>query len=135
LASRSLHIATLEDARGYTIGAYVGDARGIYLRDKGFNVETVPSDALNPRKLLAGRIDLWVSTPLAAQQNLVPNGWAATIVPLLTFHRVEHYLACNPTVSASLVDRLNAALTAMSEDGTVAAIEHRYEGWPQPPAQ
>ncbi|PIL46293.1 hypothetical protein CR105_04185 [Massilia eurypsychrophila] len=41
------------------------------------------------------------------------SGWQTKIVPVLTFNRVEVYLACNLAVPAALVDKINAAMEAM----------------------
>jgi polar amino acid transport system substrate-binding protein len=132
LAERHFHLAQLDDARSLRIGTYNADARDTFLRSKGFEVDAVNSDELNPRKLLAGRIDLWATGPYEAHTLLVTNAWTDRIVPVLTFQRVELYLACNPQVPGVVVDRLDRALTAIGKDGTAAAIDRRYERWPSP---
>ena len=53
--------ATLEDARPLRIGSYNGDVRALYLEKLGFKVDSTQDDFTNPKKLLAGRIDLWVT--------------------------------------------------------------------------
>lgn len=131
LADRQFRLASLEDARGLRIGTYNADVRDVYLRSKHFRVETAVNDALNPRKLLHGRIDLWASGPYEANAQLVANGLTEKIVPVLTFNRVELYLACHPSVSSEVVERLNVILNAMDSDGTSSAIERRYEHWPR----
>ena len=131
LAERKFHIKTLEDARPLRIGTYNADVRDTYLRDKKFNIDTSSTDAANPRKLLAGRIDLWASGPFEARSQLEANGWTDKIVPVLTFKRVELYLACNPAVPSEDINRMNATLQAMDSDGTSAAIDRRYENWPK----
>lgn len=130
LAERQLHLNNLEDARALRIGTYNADVRDVYLRNKGFHVDTAPNDALNPRKLLMGRIDLWASGPFEANSQILANGWVNRIVPVLTFNRVELYLACNAALSGEVVDRLNVIVNAMNNDGSASQIERRYERWP-----
>lgn len=133
LADRDIHLTTLEDARPYRIGTYNADVRDTYLRGKGFHVDTVDSDALNPPKLLRNRIDLWASGPYEAAAQIIANGWSTQIVPVLTFNRVDLYLACNLATPDELVDRLNVILNSMANDGTSSWIDRRYEHWPQQP--
>lgn len=120
---------TLDDARQLRIGTYNGDARDVFLRERGFKVDAAPSDLINPEKLLMGRIDLWAASLRRGSAVLQQNGWTGRIVPVLVFRRVDVYLACHPNVSDALVARMNAALEAMGKDGTMKRIEKKYEGW------
>jgi polar amino acid transport system substrate-binding protein len=125
-ADHKFILRTLDDARSLRIGTYNGDARDEFLRTRGFNVEPVQSDASNPKKLLLNRIDLW-AVGLRTGSSLPPElGGNGEIIPLLTFHRVKVYLACNPTVPDALIDRMNATLDAMRRDGTFARLERKY---------
>jgi polar amino acid transport system substrate-binding protein len=126
-AARNLRLNGLEDARPYKIGTYNADVRDSYLRNKGFDVDTASSDMVNPRKLAAGRIDLWATGPVAARAILAEQGLADKIVPVLTFNRVALYLACNLGMSRSVVDKLNATLQGMDADGAAAKIDARYD--------
>lgn len=123
-------LATLDDARPYLIGAYNGDVREQYLRGRGFRVETVVADSLNAKKLILGRIDLWVSGRFDGAALIEQSGSSGRIVPLLNFYRSELYLACNPKVPDSLIDKLNVLLGVMARDGSANAIDARYANWP-----
>lgn len=125
-AERTYPIASIEDARKYRIGAYNGDVRSEALIAQGFIVDTVQDKLANPRKLLAGRIDLWASSVRVGEAIVAEHGWSGQIVPVLTFKRTELYLACNPAVPDALVARMNAALRAMNSEGVSAAIERKY---------
>lgn len=66
----AFHWATFEDLKGMSIGAiheyYYGETFTEYERSGRIYVERVPSDEINFRKLLAGRIDLYpVASPNA----------------------------------------------------------------------
>jgi polar amino acid transport system substrate-binding protein len=129
-AGRKYDVQTLDDARRLRIGTYNGDARDEFLRARGFDVDGAPDNASNPKKLMLGRIDLWAvgvrNNDLSAlAQYAAPE----QIVPVLVFHRVKVYLACNPSVPDAMVERMNAALGAMRKDGTFARLEKKYELW------
>jgi polar amino acid transport system substrate-binding protein len=126
-ADRNLRLRSLEDARPYRIGTYDGDARDQYLRARGFDVDPAPNDLLNPRKLMANRIDFWAASLRRGSAALAGMGYAAKIVPVLTFNHIQVYLACNRAVPDALVARMGAALESMEHDGTLERIVHRYD--------
>jgi len=126
-ADRKLKLRSLEDARRYRIGTYNGDARDQFLRERNFDVDSAPSDLVNPRKLMAGRIDLWAASLGASSNTLEQLGYAGKVAPVLVFNRIHTYLACNRAVPDSLVARMNEALAAMERDGTARAIRQRYD--------
>ncbi|MFP5393456.1 MAG: substrate-binding periplasmic protein [Gammaproteobacteria bacterium] len=128
-ADRSYALRTLEDARSLRIGTYNGDARDEYLRTRGFNVDPAPTDSINPRKLLANRIDLWAAVIRRDPQSMEQHKLAGQIVPVLVFNRVRVYLACNTGVPDALIDKMNAALELMNRDGTARRIDAKYEHW------
>jgi len=131
-ADHSFPLRSLEDARKLRIGTYNGDARDEFLRTRGFNVDPVSNDQVNPQKLLLNRIDLWAVAMRRDSSGLSDQPWADKVVPLLVFNRVQVYLACNLAMPDALVERLNAALADMRRDGTVAKVEHKYEHWAPP---
>ncbi|GAB3432834.1 transporter substrate-binding domain-containing protein [Massilia solisilvae] len=127
-----IRLNTLEDARKYRIGTYNGDARDQYLRERGFQVDPAPNDLINPRKLIMGRIDLWAAAWRHGSLVLGQHGWDKQIAPVLTFNRLRVYLACNRGVPDELVARMNAAVEAMTRDGTMRRIERKYDAWVPP---
>ena len=90
-------------------------------------------DLSNPRKLLLNRIDLWAASLVRGALLISQNGWSEQIVPVLSFHKVDLYLACNPSVPTPLIDKLNATLQGMVRDGTTKTLEKKYARWPLPP--
>jgi len=130
-AGRKYNVHSLDDARKLRIGTYNGDARDEFLRARGFDVDGAPDNASNPKKLLLDRIDLWAvgvrNNDLSAlAQFAAPEA----LVPVLTFHHVKVYLACNPSVPDAMVARMNATLDSMRKDGTFTRLEKKYEQWP-----
>ena len=126
---RDIRLARLEDARKLRIGAYNGDVRGETLQNQGFIVDSVRDNFSNPRKLMAGRIDLWVTSLRTGKSIARELGWPKDIVPVLTFKRTGLYLACHPSVPDALVTKMNAALQAMNREGVSKEIEHRFDFW------
>jgi polar amino acid transport system substrate-binding protein len=125
-----IRLASLDDARRYRIGTYNGDARDHFLRERGFTVDPAPNDMLNPTKLLMGRIDLWAASwRRGGNSVLEQNGWGQKIEPVLTFNRIQVFLACNRAVPDALIARMNAAFDAMGRDGTLRRIERKYGNW------
>ncbi len=121
-------LKTLEDARNYKLGGYQGDAAGDFLVTHKFSVDLAESDKLNPQKLIAGRIDLWIAGmrtgPFVARREGVSN-----IKPVLTFGEAKDYqmyLACNRALPDTLIERLNDLLKHMRADGSMARILARY---------
>ena len=131
-ADRQLRLGSLDDARRYRIGTYNGDARDLYLRARGFDVDPAPNDLLNPRKLMANRIDLWAASIRRGSVAVARMGYEGKIVPVLVFNSVRVYLACNPAVPDALTARLDTALEAMTRDGTLQRIVHRYDDYGLP---
>jgi polar amino acid transport system substrate-binding protein len=131
LADHKFTLNTLEDARKLRIGTYNGDARDEFLRSRGFSVEPVTNDLLNPQKLLLKRIDLWAVGHRTATP-MPQYGWSDKIVPLLVFNRLKIYLACSLATPDDLIARLNAALDEMRRDGTILRIEKKWEHWSAP---
>jgi polar amino acid transport system substrate-binding protein len=126
-----LSLKTLEDARRLRIGTANGDARDEFLRGRGFIVEPVNDDMLNVQKLLMRRIDLWAVSVRHGTRG--PRGLTGSeLAPLLSFHRVQVYLACNHSVPDALIERLNAAVAEMWRDGTMERIGRKYENWAPP---
>jgi polar amino acid transport system substrate-binding protein len=116
----------IESVRRYKIGGYNGDAVAQSLIARGFNVELTPSDDLNPRKLMAGRIDFWATGKylgnyLLKQQNL------SQIKPVMVFNTAFMYLACNLHVDDKTIFHLNMVLQDMQQDGSVARFGKNYQ--------
>lgn len=113
----------LESVRRYKIGGYNGDAIAQYLIARGFNVELTPTDDLNARKLMAGRIDFW-ATGKYLGSYLTKKEKLPQLKPVLVFNTAFMYLACNPHVDNQLIFQLNSTLQGMQQDGSMSRITH-----------
>ena len=114
-----LALQTLDDARPYRIGVFTQDVRELTLRNLGgFKIDTASEDALNARKLIEGRIDLWY-TDLEALQQEEPEQRAKMEI-VLREPAVKLYLACNKEVEDAAIEALNAVL---SEPGSAKGAD------------
>ncbi|WP_018864487.1 MULTISPECIES: substrate-binding periplasmic protein [Thioalkalivibrio] len=121
LGSSDVQVQSLDDLHDYRVGGYRDDAVALYVESHGIEVDTAPNDRLNARKLAADRIDVWVSG-----EHLAP--WYARLEgigelrSLFAFNDTVMSLACHPDTDRDRLDRLQATLDAMREDGRYAAI-------------
>lgn len=125
-ADHPAKVSKLEDIKNDVIGGYLQDVISVWLASQGYRVETVPNDALNPKKLLSGRFNYWASSRPRASSLLAKDKLEALIVPALTFGHTDLYLACNPAVPTATVEDLNTALRRMAEDGSARKIDATY---------
>lgn len=116
-------IRTLDDARSYRVGGVTLDAKAAYLQTLGFErIDLVGDDNLNRAKLLAGRIDLWISG-LYRTSTAENRG---QIKPVFVVREVEYFLACNPETSEKILASLREALSDLQKEGFVKAVMDRY---------
>ncbi len=120
-----IRLRSLDDARPYRIGTYLGDASSNYFVSGGFRIEPAASNRLNPQKLHMGRIDLWPVGRLSGLAMLREQG-LTDLEPVLSFDRADMYLACNRAMPAPQAALLNSTLRTMYQDGTVRAIYASY---------
>lgn len=125
----NLSINNLEDAKKVAhIGTYRDDYKEQLLEQEGFtNLDSTVDDIVNLKKLLAGRIDLWISTtilpgPTCKRAGINPDD----IEPVLTIKKILNYLAFSPQTEDIIVAKWQQALDAMRKDGTVARIHQKY---------
>jgi len=105
-------ISSLEEARPYKIGGYLGDATAAYLIAEGFRVDTASQDAFNAPKLANGRIDFWATGsqlgPYLANQQGIEG-----LVSVVTIKQTVMSLACNKDTDPAIIHRLQTALDAV----------------------
>lgn len=117
-AIKDLHIGTIRDGAG---------ARMLSERGAGI-VELVAGDAVNARKLHAGRIDAWAApwnAILAAQKKagLSPGLLRRGLV----LGRVKVYLAGSLDLDPAVAAAWQAAFSSMRKDGTFELLARKYQ--------
>ena len=120
-----LTLRTLDDARPYKIGGYIGDASVAYLKARNFTLDVASSDRANPPKLRLRRIDLWAVGRLSGLSLLREMG-VGDVEPVFSLIKADMYLSCHPGMDKADVARLNEVLRMMYRDGTIQAIYTRY---------
>jgi polar amino acid transport system substrate-binding protein len=126
-ADKQIRIDSIEQARPFLIGTHLGDSRDEYFRGKGYRVDSVADDHINPQKLLAHRIDLWAASPSRASALLNNPAFREKIVPVLRFNRVDLFLACQLELAPEVLKQMEEALQQMQADGSAKAIVQKYQ--------
>lgn len=122
-ASRDdLHAHSLLDLKGLKIGGYVGDAATAHIKRKGLSVIESLKDEENVTKIKNREIDVWVggkyTLPLLAKKNGVK------LIELFTFNQSIMSLACNITIDAAIISKLQDVLDDMKADGSYGKLLH-----------
>lgn len=123
-------IADLEAAKKVrAIGIYRDDAKGMKLKELGFtNLDEAAKDDVNPQKLIAGRIDLWIcgdkEGPMSAKAAGVDP---AAIEIKVTVSQNELYLVFVKATDPAQVKPWQDAYAALVADGTIAGIVKRWD--------
>ncbi len=123
-----IRIETLEDAKKYVVGGY-RSSQTDYLIELGFpNLEIVPQEKLNIRKLLKGRVDLISSLELTIVARLKDMGLSYDVVEkaILFDGRFDYYLAINQQTSDALVNRMQDAFDKIKQSGAYDKIKNTY---------
>jgi polar amino acid transport system substrate-binding protein len=127
---------SLDDARQVeTIATYRDDAREQFLKQKGFiNLESSPKLISCARKLMEGRVDLWLDSNLTAHQVVQNAGYnPADLEPVLTVKTNHLYIAFSLATADSVVEQWQSALNDMVGDGSYQAIYQRWLPEESPP--
>ena len=126
---RGLQIQSLQDARAVgSIATYKDDVREQLLISMGFkNLDSSKSPTSNLKKLMAGRVDLWLFSNigvfgLARQQGVDPS----ELELVLPFRSYQSYVAISKSTPRAVVKRWQSILDAMVQDGTFFNISRRW---------
>ncbi len=117
-------ISSIDDDRKYVVGGYDGDAVAIYLSQQGFKLDLASHDNYNPKKLAAGRFEIWATGQLLGPYLARQAGVA--IKPLFTFRETVMSLACNRSVDDKMIESLNAILADIRREGLIDLIVAKY---------
>ncbi|WP_172143331.1 substrate-binding periplasmic protein [Pseudomonas tumuqii] len=121
----TITLGSLAEAKQYRVGAYKGDAIADHLQQQGLQPVTVLRDQQNARKLMAEQIDLW-ATGDPAGRYLAKQEGVSGLKTILRFDSAELYLALNKAVPDEVVQKLQAELDRMRDEGFVDDILNSY---------
>lgn len=121
----SIKITNPKDASKYRVGSYKGGAAGSFLDKNNIPYEAGLQDQDNAKKLIDGKIDLWVTNDpvfryLASKEGI--QGLKVVFVSDVS----PHYLALNLKTPDEVVQRLQQALDEIRADGTFKRLGAPY---------
>lgn len=126
---RVFDITSLDDARhAGTIGTYFEDARERYLLEQGFeNLESARNNHLNALKLMAGRIDLLVSSNMGIELIMHKAGHTLDEVQAVyAFRTMELHMGFSRETDPDIVRAWREQFEAVQADGTYDEIYARW---------
>lgn len=124
-----IEINTLEDAKEVRkIGTYIDDVKEQYLKKQGFdNLASVRNDSMNPGKLIAGRIDLWITSDLTVPFFMrLAKLDRGLIKEVFSFNESVLYLAFSKKTDPAMVKEWQDAYDELEAEGTIAEIESKW---------
>lgn len=120
---RQLALTSLEQARGYRIGAYKSGAVSELLTSQGIAAHATLNDQDNIAKLQNGQIDLW-ATSAPVWRHLARAVGAQDLQEVLTFRSDPLYLALHRDTPDALVRHLQQTLEQMRQEGWSSCTAH-----------
>jgi polar amino acid transport system substrate-binding protein len=123
------YLTCLADAKKVAaIATYKDDVREQLLKSRGFtNLDSSKSPASNLKKLLAGRVDLWLysnlGVPSIARQIGVDPDEVELVLP---FTDVYAYIAISKGTPRAVADKWQAALDDMKREGSFERINKQW---------
>ncbi|WP_417787671.1 substrate-binding periplasmic protein [Stutzerimonas xanthomarina] len=119
----NLKLTSLEQAKGYTIGAYKSSAVSQRVEAQGLTPINSLRDQENLQKLLSGKIDLWATSDPVWRYYARQEGVGA-LNTVLVFNSAPLYLALNKETPDEVVTRLQNALDQMKTEGYGTCVKH-----------
>ena len=119
----SLKLTSLEQAKGYTVGAYKSSAVSQHIEEKGLTPINSLRDQENMQKLLTGKIDLWATSDPVWRHYAQQEGITG-LNTVLVFNTSDLYLALNLDTPDEVVTRLQKALDEMKTEGYGTCTKH-----------
>lgn len=127
-----INITSIEDAKKFVVGSEINDAATQMLKEHGFkedvNLEVVPTNEDNYKKLFEGRIDLFNGVRSSVDFQFKKLG--------LPFDRIEtafllvkadtYYMAFGKKTSEELVAKIRTAFETIRKEKKVEAITSKY---------
>jgi polar amino acid transport system substrate-binding protein len=123
------YLTCLDDAKKVgAIATYKDDVREQLLKAQGFtNLDSSKSPASNLKKLLAGRVDLWLysnlGVPSVARQIGIDPGEVELVLPFKDYYA---YIAISKGTPRAVAKRWQAALDDMKREGTFRKIIEKW---------
>jgi len=131
---KDIKIDSLEDIRKYRLGLWRDDARHHFFASRGFTkIDLVTYDELNIKKLLHGRVDLYVGDSISFEYQM-KKVWGysleefAQLEPVYDIKETHAtlYIAFSRKTDEALRGKFAAALGKMEKSGKLQSILDKY---------
>ena len=133
LASRTdIRIDKLDDAKKYRLGVTRGDAAEDFLMANGFaaniNIDLVPNEISNLRKLLVGRIDFMSGTELSVAYLCKLLGLEESQIErsILIVNQGEYFVAMSKQTAPEIVKKMQLTFSDMEKSKVIQEIAKKY---------
>lgn len=120
-------LATLEDARPYRIGSYLGSSTGDYLSSFSYKVDLATLNEANIHKLKADRIDLWASDVLSAKY-IAKQANIPITDSRLNFFTSLRAIGCHEDMDDEVLQAMRNALQELYRSGQMKTILQNFLG-------
>jgi polar amino acid transport system substrate-binding protein len=124
-AAAPILLESLEDARQYRIGSYLGSSIGDYLDSFSYKVDLATQNDANIIKLKAARIDLWASDVLSARY-IAKTANIPISESKLNFFTSLRAIGCHEGVDNEVLSSMRTALQEMYKSGQMREILHTF---------
>ena len=114
-------LETLEDARPYRIGSFLGSSIGEYLDSFSYRVDLATKNDANLHKMKAGRIDLWASDVLSAYYLSKQEGIRISR-SRLNFFTSLRAIGCHEKLDEKVLSAMRNALQDMYKSSQMKRI-------------
>jgi polar amino acid transport system substrate-binding protein len=118
ISSRSFNITSIEDIKknNLTIGTVRGDWRANFFRDQGIKTQEVKLNSQNLKKLLASRVDLWVSSGLETPAITKALGVNLSQIKMVyVFKESPSYIVLSKNTEQTTINAWRKAYSALQE--------------------
>ncbi len=129
-SQKPISLNSLEDARPFRIGSYLGSSMGDYLSSFGFKVDLTTHNEANIYKLNADRIDVWASDILSARYISKTTGIEIS-ESILDFFTSLRAIGCHDEMDNSIILAMRKALQEMYRSGKMDAILQEFKAQKQ----
>ena len=137
LKSTPFDWSTIEDLKKYTVGVTIGFKEESLYKEKGIKAAAVPSEDLNFRKMLAGRIDVY-QTSMIVGYTIINKLFPPEVAKQFTHHpkpavENEFYILFSKQTpkGQALADKFDSGLKKLMESGGYGKIIAEYLGEPK----
>ena len=124
-----MRLKTLDDARKVAaIATYKNDVREQLLKSQGFtNLDSSKSPASNLKKLVSGRVDLWLFSRLGVKRVAKQAGIdPAELELVLPFKDYYAYIAISKGTPQAVVEKWRTIFNEMRQDGSFEKITKHW---------